>query len=322
MDNKYLHYELDDLLSDDDFVNWVLLDSDDNQWKSWLVANPQLKPKVKEAKRILTLIKFKEDPVSNNRKKDLWERIESSTNAKEIPIGKTRGRWKYVSFGLVAASLALLIILRPVSSSITTTNMESTAMSIQLPNNSEIVLDQGSEITYNPDSWGSERHISLSGVATFDVTKGNPFIVQTKQGKVSVLGTRFTVTDNGKQFNVEVEEGKVQVDFEGSTQILTAGQNYVANPYQHEMYQISEINSPTETIFDFQARPIDEALQLIEDYYDVDIIEGSQQEKMNIEISASFSSRNTLDEALQSVLWPVNIEFNISEKKVQLIEQD
>jgi ferric-dicitrate binding protein FerR (iron transport regulator) len=46
-----------------------------------------------------------------------------------------------------------------------------------------------------------------------------PFVVQAGEAKVSVVGTRFTVTREGSTARVSVSEGKVQVD-SGSTHVL------------------------------------------------------------------------------------------------------
>ncbi len=62
-----------------------------------------------------------------------------------------------------------------------------------LPDNSEVVLNAGSKITYNKKNWDNSRELSLDGEAYFKVTKGNKFSVKTVEGTVSVLGTQFNV---------------------------------------------------------------------------------------------------------------------------------
>ena len=51
------------------------------------------------------------------------------------------------------------------------------------------------------------------GEAIFDVTKDSerPFIVQTAQAKVTVLGTRFAVNQLTNRVRVSVDHGQVQV---------------------------------------------------------------------------------------------------------------
>ena len=81
----------------------------------------------------------------------------------------------------------------------------------QLPDGSEVILNDGSSLTYNKNSYSDIREIHLSGEAYFKVEKGVPFTVVTEQGKVSVLGTSFNVRSWGSKLYVECYTGKVEV---------------------------------------------------------------------------------------------------------------
>lgn len=97
--------------------------------------------------------------------------------------------------------------------------------SFLLPDNSEVVLNSGSEINYKKWNWDNKRHLQLEGEAYFKVSKGRRFEVQTNLGKVSVLGTQFNVKARKNRFDVICYEGRVKVNY-GSTQIiLTHGQS-------------------------------------------------------------------------------------------------
>ncbi|WP_394773867.1 FecR family protein [Flavobacterium sp.] len=100
---------------------------------------------------------------------------------------------------------------------------EKTAFS--LPDNSEVVLNSGSEINYKKWNWDNNRRLELKGEAYFRVSKGRRFEVQTNLGKVSVLGTQFNVKARKNRFDVVCYEGRVKVNY-GNTQILlTHGQS-------------------------------------------------------------------------------------------------
>ena len=86
-----------------------------------------------------------------------------------------------------------------------------------LSDGSTVLLNSGSEITYKR-FWGRpERRVYLTGEAFFEVSHSNtPFIVETEQAEIRVLGTRFSVTSwPGSQDRnhtlVTLEEGKVVV---------------------------------------------------------------------------------------------------------------
>lgn len=94
-----------------------------------------------------------------------------------------------------------------------------------LPDNSEVVLNSGSEINYKKWNWDNNRHLELKGEAYFRVAKGRRFEVQTLLGKVTVLGTQFNVKARKNRFDVVCYEGRVKVNY-GNTQILlTHGQS-------------------------------------------------------------------------------------------------
>lgn len=81
-------------------------------------------------------------------------------------------------------------------------------------------LDDGSVITANANSaleivyYRTQRLVKLTrGEAIFEVTKDaeRPFVVETKQAKVTVLGTRFAVNQLSKKVRISVDHGRVQV---------------------------------------------------------------------------------------------------------------
>ncbi|WP_029148245.1 FecR domain-containing protein [Methylophilus sp. 5] len=81
-------------------------------------------------------------------------------------------------------------------------------------------LDDGSVVTANANSameilyYRHQRLVKLSrGEAIFEVTKdpARPFIVETQQAKITVLGTRFAVNQLSKKVRISVDHGRVQV---------------------------------------------------------------------------------------------------------------
>ena len=97
-----------------------------------------------------------------------------------------------------------------------------------------IVLSDGSAVTLNTDTAlafnaiGERRGVKiLSGEAYFEVQpdKTRPFIVETEQGTVRVVGTRFSVK-TGDATQVDVESGIVVcAGQQGDSRQLTAGQH-------------------------------------------------------------------------------------------------
>ena len=87
---------------------------------------------------------------------------------------------------------------------------------VSFPDGSTVLLNSGSTVTYKP-FWGkTERKIQLRGEGFFDIKPSSkPFIVETFNSEVEVLGTRFSVTSwpNSlmQQTYITLEEGKINV---------------------------------------------------------------------------------------------------------------
>ena len=65
-------------------------------------------------------------------------------------------------------------------------------------------------ILFSKKNWAENRSINLMGEASFDVTEGNTFIVESKQGSIEVLGTQFTVNDRDNFYELLCFSGKVK----------------------------------------------------------------------------------------------------------------
>ncbi len=94
-----------------------------------------------------------------------------------------------------------------------------------LPDNSQVVLNSGSEINYKKWGWNNDRKLELKGEAYFKVSKGRRFEVCTELGKVTVLGTQFNVKSRNKRLDVICYEGRVKVNYNQAQIILTHGQS-------------------------------------------------------------------------------------------------
>jgi len=92
-----------------------------------------------------------------------------------------------------------------------------------LPDDSEVALNSGSEISYKKWHWKENRTLELRGEAFFKVAKGKIFDVNTPLGKVTVVGTQFNVNARNDRFEVACFEGKVKVYVNNETTLLSKG---------------------------------------------------------------------------------------------------
>jgi ferric-dicitrate binding protein FerR (iron transport regulator) len=107
---------------------------------------------------------------------------------------------------------------------------------VDLPDGSHVHLNANSTLTLG-DDWSetSERRVWLDGEAFFEVQKrpesGSRFQVITGSMVIEVLGTKFNVQKRGSRTNVFLEEGKIKLDLEDTSEYMDPGQ-FIA--YSHE----------------------------------------------------------------------------------------
>jgi transmembrane sensor len=133
-------------------------------------------------------------------------------------------KWIYRSAAIFVLALGVTFIMKNfVPETQTASFGERTTF--MLPDNSEVVLNSGSEIKYKKWNWDNNRRLELEGEAYFRVSKGRRFEVQTNLGKVSVLGTQFNVKARKNRFDVVCYQGRVKVNYDNTQIILTHGQS-------------------------------------------------------------------------------------------------
>ena len=185
----------------------------------------------------------------------------------------------------------------------------------ELPDASEIVLNAGSEISYNRKDWEQHRRVTLQGEAFFRVAKGKTFTVETGAGAVTVLGTQFNVLQRGDIFIVSCYEGLVRVDRADGSVELPAGTLYRLVGGRAVTTEIPGDTSPSWTRDEssFQSMPLAFVLEEFERQYNVAV------EARNLDLgelyTGSFSNTN-MNLALQSISAPLQLTYEVHGNKV------
>ena len=153
-----------------------------------------------------------------------YQKVLQSKKDKTIFSLQNHWVWK------IAAVITLFIGIGLLYSNFNSTTQKAeagTRNTFLLPDNSQVVLNSVSELTYKKSNWDNNRECNLLGEAFFKVAKGKTFDIKTALGKVTVVGTQFNVKSRKKRFEVECYEGKVKVQFDGKKIFLIKGQNIV-----------------------------------------------------------------------------------------------
>ncbi len=324
MKQDYLTYEPEDLAQEEAFLQWVRGTDPASalQWETWLEAHPEQAEKVATARALVAAVQWEVPALGEERKKNLWVAIDKATSeaeTKQLPL-RRRLTWSWA----VAASIALLLAAGWwwTNSSVDTPLMVSTertkTLKEALPDGSMVTMNAGSNITYVPANWQRERTILLEGEAFFEVEKGTPFIVKTPLGQVEVLGTSFNVEAREGIFRVNCYTGKVKVTTSaGETTILTPQEGTFL---QNGKLQIRTINNQNDIawqdqIHHFDNVPLAEVFAALERQYAIAVQYPADIGKRQY---AGFFKSNDLEQALQTVCWPLNLQFSIDGQQVTI----
>lgn len=189
---------------------------------------------------------------------------------------------------------------------------------IALLDNSEVLLNAKSSLSFTKKGWKNNRNVRLNGEAFFKVQKGNTFNVLTDNGTISVLGTQFSVHSQNEFFEVICYEGKVKVTSQNNKYILTPSKSIrVVNGKISEDNLILSDVQPSwikgETTF--KSVPLKVVINGLEKQFNIKI--ESKSIDNTIVFSGSFDNKN-LEIALASVFKTTGINYIISDSKVIL----
>ncbi|KIC93456.1 FecR domain-containing protein [Flavihumibacter solisilvae] len=95
-----------------------------------------------------------------------------------------------------------------------------------LPDGSEIVLNKNSSISYSSGFTGKSRNVKLKGEGFFKVQpdKTKPFVIETSDLTVTVVGTSFNIREREGSTEVLVESGIVKVSHKNEEIELRPGE--------------------------------------------------------------------------------------------------
>lgn len=191
---------------------------------------------------------------------------------------------------------------------------------VNLPDGSKVWLNAGSSIKFPTVFANSERSVSLSGEAYFEVesNKDNPFIVKTPSLDVKATGTAFNVEAYEKDTVVAVtlEEGVVSVLFGDDKSVKLFSQQKFDFNKQNTAHKINETNTYKwcawkDGVMVFRDDPLEYVFKRLGQTYNVDFIIKDQQ-------IARYLYRATFEgESLDEILKLLAISAPIRYKKIE-----
>lgn len=195
----------------------------------------------------------------------------------------------------------------------------------------KVWLNSDSKITYPLAFSGDIREVVLSGEAYFEVAKNprQPFIVQTENFNVKVLGTSFCINtfgDDGKVYTA-LEEGVVEMSSDRENTLMLAPGQVAELDIQHpgasvRMSDVSleQLIAWKKGLFCFRHTSLPDILKQVARYYDVHFVNlGDVQE----EAYTGDISRNVSLEVLLGAIsaQTADIQFKIVDRTVYIIKK-
>jgi len=218
------------LLTEESFQRWLsgaAAAAENLHWRDWLSASPHHHALYAAARELWQAGRFRPtaSPDVEAELQKLQQRLKRP-NPKTATIRRLQTREIFparLRYGVMAAAAVLLLALlgryllaprQPDWQVLSTANGER--QKLQFPDGTTIILNANSTLRY-PADWAKApaRRVELSGEAYFAVAsqsgRQRDFTLQTQDGTVQVVGTRFAVHERGAGTRVAVEEGKVAV---------------------------------------------------------------------------------------------------------------
>ena len=220
--------------------------------------------------------------------------LRTMANAAAVAVLCVLGWWAYYMFAPVPLQ---------------TVSTLAETRSITLPDQTEIVLNRYSTLTYPERFRGKDRKVQLQGEAYFEVSKdaAHPFKVEAEAVIVQVLGTHFNIEayPEDAQVKTTLLEGSVAVSLIGKEEerlVLSPNESAIYNKDKKSLTLHTEKDASEEIAWRngtllFKSIPLQEIVRQLSNAFHTDIrIEDADLQ--NYHMTATFSDGETLEEIL------------------------
>lgn len=200
--------------------------------------------------------------------------------------------------------------------------------SFELPDGSKVWLNAGSSISFPANFDNKSRSVELKGEAYFDVRKDKiPFLVQTSEFTVNVLGTAFNVMAyENEPASVTLERGKVELQNEGKllgylnsgqqAQFIDGSDHVAIETVNPEIF-----TSWKEGRLIFQAEPLVHVAKRLERWYNLKInIDDQSLNNLKVTGKIEMESFSEVLDLLELTL-PIEYQYSKSERTLTIYKK-
>lgn len=187
---------------------------------------------------------------------------------------------------------------------------------IKLPDQSDIYINSASSLKYPETFEDNQRIVELAGEAFFEITpdKERPFIINTSQISIKVVGTSFNVKsyDEDEWIGVTVSTGIVSVSIfdENSSVQLTPNEELWINKKNHYFQKskknVLQASSWRDGYLYFDKAPINDVINTLNRKYAVNITLKGSAEKY---IITGEHDNKSLQSVLESICFITKLKY-------------
>jgi len=197
-----------------------------------------------------------------------------------------------------------------------------------LADGTQIWLNAGTTIKYDPNLKGNLREVKLDGEAYFKVSKNKhkPFVVSTKYAQIKVLGTIFNLKAYSGDNNVEttLEEGSVEFSLNGSSVKpveMKPGEQIVFNSSENKLTR-GKVETYLHTAWKdgkyvFKDADLKTIIAELERLYDVRI-HLQNDSLMNLHFRGMFEYEQNIFSALETLEQTTNMKYRMDGRDIWL----
>lgn len=189
---------------------------------------------------------------------------------------------------------------------------------VELADGTQVWLNAGSELRYPTAFRGATREVYLCGEAFFDVATRRecPFIVHASAFDVRVTGTEFNVRDYPREAaSATLAEGRVEVVQGGRSTVLSPGEEAVpsAGGMQVRKVNLDEAIAWRKNAFSFKEKPLEELLNEIGRWYDVEVFYLNPSLK-GLHFTAWFRRTESIERVVEVLEKTQKVKFDLKGK--------
>ncbi len=244
------------------------------------------------------------------------------TSAKRVSLGFSRFLMRAAAVAAVLVSITFMAknYLQPSNRAFVVSTTAGQQEKVELTDGSIVWLNENSELTFSNPNNRQERRAKLSGEAFFDVQRNpeKPFIIETDDTQVRVLGTSFNVRalPNEEMTEVAVKSGTVAFKVNPTEEEIELTANEKGT-FWHQSTQLEEeadanlnaISWHSKTL-SFKKTSLVKVLTDLERYYGVNL-ELADDALKNCKYNSPF-----VDAPLSEVLESFKTTYNLRVEKI------